>query len=132
MTLDRALRWVEKMWSEGPITMSPAQVSPVGEDVTGQRVCVQVVDATSCCQPEVTTRNGNFRLRLLVGTQLSYPREPECLVVDARARPSSVSIPKASDKWPIQSTHQGFHPTSKRDTDAPQARDSVKVFQRLS
>lgn len=47
MTLHIVLRSMEKMWLEGPVTVSPAQVNPVGEDVTGHRVCVQAVDAAS-------------------------------------------------------------------------------------
>ena len=52
MTVHIVLRSMEKMWSEGPVTASPAQVNPAGEEVTGHRVCVQAVDAASCRQPE--------------------------------------------------------------------------------
>lgn len=36
---DTALGSMEKVWSEGPVLVPPAQVNPVGEEGTGHRGC---------------------------------------------------------------------------------------------
>lgn len=112
MTPNITLRAVKNRRPEETVIVSPAWVSPVGEDGTGHSVGAQAgVRGLLAPHPDVSQTGRQPQNQSPTGTPPSSPKGPERLAADAGTYESSVSIPRPPDTCGLCVTpRQAFRP----------------------